>query len=58
VLSSKGIVDALHRLPATGLGGLTPLQAWPPGNHPEGRCGLVSKFDGTRFVLQTPDFIC
>jgi branched-chain amino acid transport system substrate-binding protein len=57
-LTAKGVVDALHKLPATDLGGLTPKQAWPPGPHAEGRCGLVSKFDGTRFVLLTPDFIC
>ena len=58
VLTGKGIIDALHRLPATTLKGLTPSQAWPPGNHPEGRCGLVSKFDGQRFIMQTPDFLC
>lgn len=58
VLTPKGVVDALHQLPATNLGGLTPRLAWPPGPHPEGRCGLVSKFDGERFILQTPDFIC
>jgi ABC-type branched-subunit amino acid transport system substrate-binding protein len=58
VLTGPGIIAALHKLPATGLGGLTPKQSWPPGNHPEGRCGLISKFDGQRFVLQTPDFIC
>jgi branched-chain amino acid transport system substrate-binding protein len=57
-LTPQGVIDALHRLPATDLGGLTPKQAWPPGPHPEGRCGLVSRFDGTQFVLQTPDFIC
>lgn len=58
VLTAKGVVDALHRLPATTLGGLTPRQAWPPGPHAEGRCGLVSKFDGERFLLLTPDFLC
>lgn len=58
VLTPKGVVDALHRLPATDLGGLTPKQAWPPGPHPEGRCGLVARFDGTRFVLETPEFLC
>jgi branched-chain amino acid transport system substrate-binding protein len=57
-LTPAGIVDALHRLPATGLGGLTPVQAWGPGPHAEGRCGLVSRFDGTQFALQTPDFLC
>ncbi len=56
--TARGIVDALHRLPATGLGGLTPVQAWPPGVHAEGRCGMVSRFDGQQFVLQTPDFVC
>ena len=29
-----------------------------PGNHAEGRCGMISKFDGERFVLLTPDFVC
>jgi branched-chain amino acid transport system substrate-binding protein len=54
----RGIVDALHKLPATGLGGLTPTQAWGPGSHAEGRCGMISKFDGDKLVLQTPDFVC
>jgi branched-chain amino acid transport system substrate-binding protein len=53
-----GILDALHRLPATTLGGLTPAQSWPPGPHSEVGCGMVSRFDGERFVLQTPDFVC
>jgi branched-chain amino acid transport system substrate-binding protein len=57
-LTPAGVIDALHKLPATDLGGLTPKQAWPPGPHPEGRCGLISKFDGTQFVYLTPDFIC
>lgn len=57
-VSPAGLVEALNRLPATDLGGLTPSQAWPPGNHPEGRCGLISRFDGERFVLQTPRFLC
>ena len=57
-VSPAGIVEALNRLPATSLGGLTPTQAWPPGNHPEGRCGMISKFDGERLVLLTPDFVC
>ena len=58
VISGPGIIAALNKLPATTLGGLAPTQAWPPGPHPEGRCGLVSLFNGTRFVLQTPEFIC
>ncbi|HJR27066.1 MAG TPA: ABC transporter substrate-binding protein, partial [Acidimicrobiales bacterium] len=57
-LTPQGIVAALHRLPATGLGGLTPAQAWPPGPHAEGRCGMISRFNGERFVLLTPDFVC
>ena len=57
-LTPAGIVDALHRLPATGLGGLTPVQAWGPGPHAEGRCGMISRFDGKQFVLLTPDFVC
>ena len=58
VISPEGRDRRPPRLPATRLGGLTPSQAWPPGNHPEGRCGMISRFDGNRFVLQTPDFIC
>ncbi len=57
-VSPAGVIEALHRLPATTLGGLTPEQAWPPGNHPEGRCGWISRFDGQRFVLQTPEYLC
>jgi branched-chain amino acid transport system substrate-binding protein len=57
-LTGPGVIAALHKLPATNLGGLTPTQSWPPGPHPEGRCGLISLFNGTRFVLQTPDFVC
>ena len=57
-LSGPGIIDALHRLPATDLGGLTPTEAWPPGPHPEGTCGMVSSFDGESLHLETPDFVC
>jgi ABC-type branched-subunit amino acid transport system substrate-binding protein len=57
-ISPDGIVAALNRLPATTLGGLTPTQSWPAGNHAEGRCGMISKFDGDRLVLLTPDFVC
>jgi branched-chain amino acid transport system substrate-binding protein len=56
--TAAGIVDALHRLPATTLGGLTPTQSWPPGAHPEVGCGMISRFDGERFELLTPDFVC
>jgi branched-chain amino acid transport system substrate-binding protein len=56
--TAAGIVDALHRLPATTLGGLTPKQSWPAGAHPEVGCGMISRFDGARFKLLTPDFVC
>jgi branched-chain amino acid transport system substrate-binding protein len=58
VLTGPGIIAALHKLPATTLGGLVSTQSWPPGPHPEGRCGLISLFNGEKFVLQTPDFVC
>jgi hypothetical protein len=51
-------VDGLHALRNFDAGGLTPAQSWGPGAHAEGRCGMVSKFDGNRLVLQTPQFIC
>ena len=57
-LTPKGVIDALHRLPATTLNSVIAPQAWPPGPHPEGRCGMVSKFDGSKQVLQTPEFVC
>lgn len=57
-VSGPGIIDALHQLPPTDLGGLTPSQSWPPGPHPEGECGMVSSFDGQNFNLETPEFIC
>lgn len=57
-MTPAGVIEALNRLPATTLGGLTPQQAWPAGNHAEGRCGWISKFDGERFVLQTPEYLC
>ncbi len=57
-MTPGGVIEALNRLPATTLGGLTPEQAWPAGNHPEGRCGWISKFDGERYVLQTPEYLC
>jgi hypothetical protein len=57
-VTPAGVIDALNKLPATTLGGLTPQQAWPPGNHPEGRCGWISRFDGSQFVLQTPEYLC
>jgi branched-chain amino acid transport system substrate-binding protein len=57
-LTGPGIIAALHKLPTTTLGGLVSPQSWPPGPHPEGRCGLVSLFNGEKFILQTPDFVC
>jgi branched-chain amino acid transport system substrate-binding protein len=58
VLNPAGITAALERLPATDLGGLTPTQAWPKGDHPEGRCGMISRFNGTALELLTPEFLC
>jgi branched-chain amino acid transport system substrate-binding protein len=57
-VSPAGIIAALERLPATTLGGLTPSQSWPRGAHPEGRCGWISRFDGTQLVIQTPEPVC
>jgi branched-chain amino acid transport system substrate-binding protein len=56
--TAAGIVDALHRLPPTTLGGLTPRESWPPGVHHELGCGIITKFDGSRFVPMVEDFIC
>jgi len=56
--TAAGIIDALHRLPATTLGGLTPQESWPPGPHSELGCGIITRFDGTRFVPMTEDFLC
>jgi branched-chain amino acid transport system substrate-binding protein len=56
--SAAGIVAALHRLPPTTLGGLTPRESWPPGPHHELGCGIITRFDGTRFVPMVEDFIC
>ena len=57
-ISPAGIIAALERLPATTLGGLTPSQSWPRGEHAEGRCGWISRFDGTQLVIQTPEPLC
>jgi branched-chain amino acid transport system substrate-binding protein len=57
-LTGPGIIAALHKLPTTTLGGLVSPQNWPPGPHPEGRCGLISLFNGEKFVPKTPDFVC
>ena len=48
-VTSKQILAGLHKLKNETLGGLIPPQSWPPGPHPEGSCGRVDKFNGTRF---------
>ncbi|HZN16244.1 MAG TPA: ABC transporter substrate-binding protein [Acidimicrobiales bacterium] len=57
-VTSKQIIDGLHKLKNETLGGLIPPQSWPPGPHPEGSCGRVDKFDGTRYVDISQGFLC
>jgi hypothetical protein len=57
-VTSKQIVDGLHKLKNVTLGGLIPPQSWPPGPHPEGSCGRIDKFNGTRFIDASGGFLC
>ena len=57
-VTSKQIVAGLHSLKNFTLGGLLPPQSWPPGPHPEGSCGRVDRFNGTRFLPASEGFLC
>ena len=57
-VTSKQILAGLYRLKNETLGGLIPPQSWPPGPHPEGSCGRVDKFDGTKWVDASGGFLC
>jgi branched-chain amino acid transport system substrate-binding protein len=55
---SKSLIDALHRMKNETIFGITAPLDWPPGPHPERPCGKMLKFDGKRWAIVTPDFIC
>jgi branched-chain amino acid transport system substrate-binding protein len=57
-IGGEQIVAGLHRLRNETLGGMIPAQTWPPGPHSEGRCGMVSKFNGAGLDPTGPDFVC
>ncbi len=57
-VTSKQILAGLHSLKNFTAGGLIPPQSWPPGPHPEGSCGRVDKFTGTRTVQVSGGFLC
>jgi branched-chain amino acid transport system substrate-binding protein len=57
-VTSKQIVDGFHKLSNVTLGGLIPPQSWPPGPHPEGSCGRIDRFNGTRFLDASGGFLC
>jgi branched-chain amino acid transport system substrate-binding protein len=57
-VTSKQILAGLHSLKNYTAGGLIPPQSWPPGPHPEGSCGRVDKFNGTRFFEVSGGFLC
>ncbi|MEY2477046.1 MAG: branched-chain amino acid transport system substrate-binding protein [Actinomycetota bacterium] len=52
------IIEALHAVKNETLGGMIPTQSWPPGPHPEGRCGFVGKFTGEIVEPAVSDFVC
>jgi branched-chain amino acid transport system substrate-binding protein len=52
------IIAGLHGLKNETLGGMIPPESWPPGPHSEGRCGMVSKFNGAGLDPTTGDFVC
>ena len=55
---SKSLVDALHRMKNETIFGISSPLDWPPGPHPERPCGKMLKFDGKKWVIVTPEFIC
>jgi branched-chain amino acid transport system substrate-binding protein len=57
-MTSADVVRGLHSLKNETLGGLSPAQDWPDGNHPPGQCGVVEQFNGQGIVEVTPDFVC
>lgn len=52
------LVAALRSMKGETLGGLIPPQTYGPGAHPEGTCGKVLRWDGTRWRVITPDWVC
>lgn len=52
------IIEGLHGLRNETLGGMIPAQSWPPGPHPEGRCGNIAKFNGQTLEPAVSDFVC
>jgi branched-chain amino acid transport system substrate-binding protein len=57
-LAPKDLVAALRTMKGETLGGLIPPQTYGPGAHPEGRCGKVLRWNGTRWQVITPEFVC
>ena len=57
-IDGKAIIDALHGVRNETLGGMIPTQSWPPGPHPEGRCGFIGKFTGSQIDPAVSDFVC
>jgi branched-chain amino acid transport system substrate-binding protein len=52
------LVAALRSMQGETLGGLLPPQTYGPGNHPEGSCGKILRWNGTRWQVITPEFVC
>ena len=52
------LMPALRSMQGETLGGLLPPQTYGPGNHPEGSCGKILRWDGTRWQVITPEFVC
>ena len=58
-LGGPEILAALNGVRNETLGGMIPAQSWPPGPHPEGRCGNVAKFSGGELLEPAvSDFVC
>lgn len=57
-LAAKDLVAALRSMKGETLGGLIPPQTYGSGAHPEGVCGKVLRWNGTRWQIVTPAFVC
>ena len=52
------LIAALRTMKGETLGGLIPPQTYGPGDHPEGSCGKILRWDGTAWRVITRQYIC
>jgi hypothetical protein len=57
-LKAPDLIAALRSMKGETLAGLLPPQTYGPGVHPEGRCGKVLRWNGARWQVITPEFVC